>query len=63
MTDTDPLPPLLERLKAEIKHEATRESARAWYEQAKRLEDHEFDATRRWTLLLVIMRRVGWPDR
>lgn len=57
-----PLAPALERIKHEAAQEGTRAASRFWWAEAQRIAEQINGPAARWEILLLALRRVGWPD-
>ena len=52
----------LERLKHQLAAELTHSVARWWWAEAQKIAEQIDDPAARWEILLLAMRKVGWPD-
>ena len=58
----DVTPAELEHMRREIAAEFTHAVARWWWAEAQKIAEQIDDPAARWEILLLAMRRVGWPD-
>ena len=58
----DVSPAELEQMRHQMAAEFTRAVARWWWAEAQKISEQIDDPAARWEILLLAMRRVGWPE-